>query len=219
LPVGFEGEAVAGFGKDFVTNTPAMHVDLWGGRIWMPRRDYFATADVWASGYVNRGAWNGGTTRAALSLFKEAPHGMWTARLAGEQLTDPDPDVRALATIDPTVRALPSGSRFAESAVAISLERSMHLFGAKRGYVVDGAFFVAGSSRWDPTSTTAARVSLGVLGTGLRLRPTRLGSASIRFDVGYPVLAPSSVQRRLFFGVTLSPWIEAGRARQGTATF
>lgn len=215
LPLGFEGEGVVGFGRDFATRAPALHIDLWGGRIWMPRRNLFASSDVWIAGFVNRGAWKAGTARAALSLFKEAPRGMWTARLAGEQLTDPDPDTRALATIDATVRALTQRSQLAESAVAGSLERSVHLFGLTRGYVVDGALFGALSSRWDPASTNAARISIAAIGAGFRLAPTRLGRASIRLDVGYPVAATRGVARRLFLGMTLSPWIEAGRSRRG----
>ena len=215
LPLGFEGEGVIGLGRDFAAHTPAVHVDTWGGRIWMPRHNLFATTDLWVNGFVHNRNWSAGSTRAAFSLFKQAPRGMWMLRLAGEQLTDPDPDVRALATIDPTLRALPQRSRLAESALAASLERSAHLVPLTRGYVIDGALFGALSSRWDPAASKSDRVSLGVVGAGFRLTPTRLGRASVRFDVGYPVIASPGVARRLFFGVTLSPWIEAGRSRAG----
>ncbi|HEV7836447.1 MAG TPA: hypothetical protein VGO75_00150, partial [Gemmatimonadaceae bacterium] len=91
LPLGFEAEGVVGFGKDFAANARAIHVDLWGGRMWLPAPDLLVTTDVWFSGYSRKGAWDAGTSRGALSLFKRAPRGMWTLRLAGEQLTDPDP--------------------------------------------------------------------------------------------------------------------------------
>jgi hypothetical protein len=213
LPLGFEAEGVVGFGKDFAASARAIHVDLWGGRMWLPAPDLLVTTDVWFSGYSRKGTWDAGTSRGALSLFKRAPRGMWTLRLAGEQLTDPDPDVRALATTDLTLRALPQRSRLAESAVSGSLERSAHLFGLTKGYMVDGALFGAVSSRWDPAATNTDRISIAALGVGLRLAPARLGSASIRFDVGYPIAASGVVRRRPFFGVTLSPWIESGRSR------
>lgn len=216
LPLGFEADGVVGLGKDYASRKPAIHVDFWGGRIWMPVPDLLITSDVWVSGYARGGAWDAGGNRGALSLFKRAPRGMWTVRVAGEQLTDPDPDVRALATTDLTLRAIPQRSRLAESAVAGSLERSAHLVGLTRGYVVDGALFGAVSSRWDPAAKSTDRISIAALGVGLRLAPTRLGSASIRFDLGYPIAASSGVvRRRPFFGVTLSPWIEAGRSRTG----
>jgi hypothetical protein len=213
LPRGFEAEGIVGFGRDFAASARAVHVDLWGGRMWMPAPDLLITSDLWFSGYARGGAWDAGSNRGALSLFKRASRGMWTLRLGGEQLTDPDPDVRALATTDLTFRALPQRSRFAESAIAGSLERTAHLFGLTRGYVVDGALFGAVSSRWDPAAMNTDRISIAALGLGLRLAPTRLGSASIRFDVGYPIAASGVIRRRPFFGVTLSPWIEAGRSR------
>lgn len=214
FPVGFEGEGIVGVGRDLASSLATAHVNLWGGRIWVPRPDLFATTDVWLSGYVDRVEWRGGSRRTAFSIFKEAPGGLWTARVAGEQLIDPDPDVRALATLDPTVPALPKGSRLAESAVSVSLERADHLFRLTRGYMIDGAIFGAASSRWDPAASDPGRVSLGVLGAGLRLTPTHLGRASLRFDVGYPVFAPPEVRRRVFLGLSLVPWIEAGRSRQ-----
>lgn len=215
LPVGFEGEGLVGFGRDFISETPMMHADLWAGRFWFPRRDLFATTDIWMSGYLNHDAWSGATERAAVSIYKQAADGMWIARVGAEQLTDPDPDVRALESIDPTVPAIPFTRRLAESAVAISLERSAHLFGVTRGYVLDGAFFAAASSRWDPASASDTTMSVGIVGVGLRLNPRRLGGAGVRFDVGYPVLRSSPVKQRLFLRVSLSPWIEVGRARQG----
>ena len=214
FPVGFETEAILGVGRDLASSLATAHVNLWGGRIWVPRPDLFATTDVWLSGYVDRVEWRAGTRRAAVSIFKEAPRGLWTARVAGEQLIDPDPDVRALATLDPTMPALPKGSRLAETAVSASLERAAHLFRFTRGYVIDGAMFGAVSSRWDPAASVPDRVSLGVLGVGLRLTPTHLGRAALRFDVGYPVSAPPEVRRRVFVGLSLVPWIEAGRSRQ-----
>ena len=137
LPAGFEGEGLIGFGRDFISNTPMMHADLWAGHFWFPRRDLFASTDIWMSGYVNRDAWSGATRRAAVSVYKQAADGMWMARVGAEQLTDPDPDVRTLESLDPTVGAISSTSRLAESAVAISLERSAHLVGVTKGYVLD----------------------------------------------------------------------------------
>jgi hypothetical protein len=182
--------------------------------MWMPAHDLLVTSDVWISGYARGGAWDAGSNRGALSLFKRAPRGMWTLRIAGEQLRHPDPDVRALATTDLTLRALPQTCRLAQSALAASFERSAHLFAATRGYVVDGALFGAVSYRWDPAAPGTDRISIAAPGVGLRLTPTRLGNASIRFDLGYPIAASGGVvRRRPFFGVTLSPWIEAGRSR------
>ena len=213
LPLGFEAEGIVGVGRDFAANGRAAHVDFWGGRLWMPASDMLITSDAWVSGYTHGKDWDAGSSRMALALFRRASRGMWTARVAGEQLTDPDPDVRALATTDVTFRAIPQRSRLAESAVAGSLERSAHLFGITHGYMVDGALFGAVSSRWDPAAINADRISIAALGAGLRLAPAHLGSASIRFDVGYPAVASSLVRRRPFFGITLSPWLETGRSR------
>ena len=215
FPVGFEGEGIVGAGRDLASQSPALHVDVWGGRIWTPRPDLLVAADLWQYGFVEDGSWQAGTTRAALSLFKPARRGLWTSTVDIEQLTDPDPDVGALSSMDFTVGAIPRQSRLAERAVAMSLERSLHLFGVTHSYVLDGALFGAASSRWDPAPPNSERVSLAVLGGGFRLTPTHLGRMSLRLDAGYPVAASSFLPRRPFVRLTLVPWIEAGRVRLG----
>lgn len=261
IPVGVEGEAVVAFGRDFTAQRPATHVDLWAGRIWnvggmtgrwsggetgatsavrTPRT--LLSSDLWASGYrsfgVGGGEWSAGALRGSLALVAPARRGLWSARLSGERLFDPDPDVRSLAMADPVLRAIPPGSRLAETALSASIERSVHLLGARRGYVLDGALFGAGSLRWDAASrvSLAARAAaradpatdfagvsggeqlyVGSIGLGLRLVPTRFGRSTLGLDVGIPVVRSAQVRRRVYIGVSITPAFGSRRRRDGAS--
>ncbi|HMG97056.1 MAG TPA: hypothetical protein VK565_12195, partial [Gemmatimonadaceae bacterium] len=56
--------------------------------------------DLWASGYSGASDWHSASIRAAVSAAHAAFNGLWELTLAAEQLTDPDPDVRALTIFD-----------------------------------------------------------------------------------------------------------------------
>ena len=214
LPVALEGEALIGVGRDIAFGLPAQHADAWLGRFWMPRNRFVLSADAWGSGYRIGQQWSAGSLRLALGADAAAWRGRWTARAAAEQLSDPDPDVRALASADPTVAALPSRARLAETALAISIERDFDVHRVARSYMLDIAAVGAGSMRWDPAAG-GERPTVGAVGVGLRLLPARAGLARMGLDVGFPVLRSAGVPPRPFFAITISPWLEASRMRDG----
>ena len=215
IPVGFQGEALLGAGRDLITSSAMLHADMWAGKIWLPRSDLLMVADTWMYGYASRRGLMGASGRVQFSSFKAASRGMWSARISAERLADPDPDVRALASADLTLRAIPQSFRLAESATAVSLERSVHLFPITRNYALDGVLLGAMSTRWEPASTSAQRIRVAVIGAGIQLAPAKPGRAAIRLDVGFPVAASASIPHRAFFGVTITPWLESGRNRSG----
>ncbi|HEU4643654.1 MAG TPA: hypothetical protein VFS44_14450 [Gemmatimonadaceae bacterium] len=215
LPLGFEWEGVLGLGKELESGRGAAHLDLWGGRAWMPRRGHLLVADVWSSGFIGDGFWHAGTIRGLLSYYAAAPRGTWQARLGAERLFDPDPDVRALATVDPALSLYPRDSRLAELAVSASLERDVELRKLSSSWNLDGALFAAYSARHDPASPDAEHLQAGVLGFGLRLAPRRAGRATFRVDVGFPVTHSPGLKGKPYFGVTVMPWLGADRERDG----
>ncbi len=219
IPRGAEGEIIAGVGHDFLTGSPAIHLDAWGGRIWMPGQQSLITADAWASGFRTGADWTAASVRAALGAYRDAAHGLWIAHAAVEQLSDPDPTVRALASFDPTLASLPPRNRLAETAVAGSLERTLHVRRVTGAYMLDIAAFGAGSLRWDPAASVAERFGVAAVGAGLRLSPLREGVATLRLDVGYPVMHSIGLSSRPFIAVSISPWLGAGRHLEGSAIY
>lgn len=245
LPLGLQTDALVSVGRDFAAHGAATHVDLWAGRVvplgasrdGAPRA--LVSVDVWASGYhplgMGAGEWSGGTVRATVGAVAPAARGLWSARVSAEHLADPDPDVRSLALLDPVQRAVPVSGRLAESALTGSLERSRHLFGATRNYVLDAALFGAGAVRWEGAAPQAGdapraassgrgsaaglagaeRLYVGSVGAGLRLTPTHFGPATIRLDVGIPVVHSRALSGAPFFGVSITPTFGAGRQRDG----
>ena len=207
-----------GIGHDAVARAAAMHADAWAGRVWiLPGATTIAT-DAWASGFRIRRQWQAASARASLALLRPAGNGLWSARFSFEQLDDPDPDVRALASVDPAMRLFPERG-LAETAVAGSLERSRQLIGPKHGYAVSGAIFALGSVRWDPATISGGRLHTGVLGAGLRLSPSRPRQATLRLDLGFPIVHSPELRGRPFISLSISPWIEFGRRRDGQRTW
>jgi hypothetical protein len=229
VPLALELDALVGLGREVAHGTSIAHVDLWGGRMWRPDRKSLLVADLWSSGYLTPGRLAAGTLRGSAAFYRGAPRGLWTARLGAEWLADPDPDLRAMVTADPTAGALPPQGRLAEAAAALSLERAVRLRPLSRSWVLDGAAFGALSTRWDPAEAPPPgvaplagehgreRLDLGVLGVGVRLTPTRLGRATARLDVGFPLLRSAGVPARPFVAISISPWLEQGRHRDARA--
>jgi hypothetical protein len=230
VPLSFEADALIGTGYDRASGVPVTHVDLWLGKMFVPAPRSLFTADLWTSGYRSPSQWSGGSLRGSVAYFRQAPRGLWSARLAAERLFDPDPDVRALATADPATPAFSQRGRFAEGAASLSIERSVRLVGLSRSWALDGASFGAWSTRWDAATrrivTADGRalvapevegpseyLSTGVLGFGLRLSPKKAGRATARLDVGYPVLRFGDIPRRPFIAIGISPWLDQGRRR------
>jgi hypothetical protein len=75
--------------------------------------------------------------------------------------------------------------------------------------------FGAASSRWEAVDPSPEHTDVAMLGVGLRLTPTRLGRATARLDVGYPVSTSPLAKRGLFVGIGLSPWWGDERHRPG----
>lgn len=199
------------------------------------------SADVWASGYhplAAGGRWSAATARGSLGAVAPAPHGLWSARVSAEHLGTPDPDVRGLALSDPAQRAFPAAGRLAEAAVTASFERSRHLLGLTRNYMLDAALFGAGAVRWETAAPGAAalagvpglrpaistraaelagaeRLSVASIGAGLRLTPTRFGPATIRFDVAVPIVRSGALSGRPYVGISIAPAFGLGRQRDG----
>lgn len=232
IPRTVEAEFVVGVGRGSViardTAGPAeisranfmRHYDGWLGREWLPTRRSRIVGDLWASGYSRAGQWLSSRTRAAISGEHAASNGVWRLSIAGEQLKDPDPDVRALGIYDRALAFIPKRVRFAESAVSLSLERTRHLksFGSQE---LDASIFGAVSKRWDPSST--ANVSedfvVGVAGLGLALVPRRPGRGTIRLDYGFPVTATPGFRRTPRFSISIAPWLETSRHREKSGLY
>jgi hypothetical protein len=227
VPLSFETEVLLGAGEERTRGTLAAHVDLWAGKVWLPNAGTLVVADAWASGYRTDGGWSGATLRAGLGFHRAAPRGLWTARFAAEHLADPDPDLRALASADPTAAAIPECGRLAESAASVSLERAVHLRHLTGSWSLDGAAFGAGSGRWDPPEGRNAcgagggsleQMYAGVVGVGLRLTPTKSGRATARLDFGIAALASPGIRRRPFIAVSITPSLDQDRQRDGRRT-
>jgi hypothetical protein len=45
--------------------------------------------------------------------------------------------------------------------------------------------------------------------------PTKLGRATARLDIGFPLLRSAEISRRPFVAFSVSPWLEQGRQRDG----
>lgn len=215
VPLAIETEAVVGFGRDLVRNTAMMHVDLWGGKAWLPGRHSLLVSDLWASGYASAGRWDAATFRASLAYYQAATRGFWSSRFTAERLLNPDPDVRTFVTIDPTMRLLPDRERLAERAFGFTLERDVRLRPLTRSWALDGAVFAVASARWQTVTPSPEHVDVAALGVGLRLTPTRLGRGTARLDIGYPIAASSLAKRGVYVGIGLTPWWGDERHRAG----
>jgi hypothetical protein len=232
VPRGVEGEFVVGVGSGAVTarddsgpveiSRPNFmtHYDGWLGREWLPTRRSRIVSDIWMSGYSRAGLWQSSHARAALSAEHAASNGVWRVSAAGEQLRDPDPDVRALGIYDRALAFVPKRVRLAESALSLSVERTRHLrsFGSSE---LDASIFGAVSKRWDPAPAAGASENLmvGVAGVGVALVPRHPGRAIVRLDYGYPVTATPGVRRAPRFSISIVPWLESNRRREKSGLF
>jgi len=224
VPRGIEGDALFSVGRDHAGDHArggagggAAHADLWIGRTATFASGHsILMADGWASGYLGARSLTGSTVRGALTLRHRASNGMWVARVAAERLFAPDPDVRALALLDPLVPALPRPGRLAEGALSASVERDVHLHALTRSSALDAALFVAGSSRWDPSPDAHAEgLTLVAAGIGLRLVSAHPDHAAPRLDLGIPLVRSAGVRRGIYVGLSLTPPALAGRQRVG----
>jgi hypothetical protein len=232
IPRTVEGELLLGMGtgsvfaRDTAGPTEIAHANFmthygaWLGREWLPTRRSRIVGDIWASGYSRVGLWQSSRTRAAISAEHAASKGVWRLSIAGEQLQDPDPDVRALGIYDRAIAFVPKRVRLAQSALSLSVERTRHLssFGSDE---LDASIFGAASRRWDPASTanTSEDFTVAVAGLGIALVPRRAGAATVRLDYGIPVVATSGISRTPRFNITIVPWLETSRNREKSGLY
>jgi hypothetical protein len=215
VPRGIEGEAIVGVGPDFLASSAVLHVDLWTGRSWQPGGRTLILGDLWGSGYVGNERIDAATMRLGVNAFRAAPRGLWQGQLGIERLFNPDPDLRGMATVDPTIAVIPRDSRLAQTGAFAALERSVHLFRLTRSWVLDGALFGAASVRWDAVATPREILDVGMLGAGLRVAPTKTGRGIFRLDLGYPVAGSPMLDRRPRAALSIIPWFGDLRQRDG----
>ncbi|MDQ6827328.1 MAG: hypothetical protein M3081_00500 [Gemmatimonadota bacterium] len=215
IPLGFEGEAVLGIGREVTTDLSMLHLDMWAGRMWLPRRTTLLVTDVWAYGYYSDGGIESGSSRGQFSVYQAATGGQWLVRIAGERLLSPDPDVRALATVDPLIRFLSPHTRLAETALLATLERSWHVWSPIQSFTLDGALFTTASRREGNLSQdgSSETVYAAVIGAGIRIVPTTSGVGPGRFDIIYPLARSPTLARKLLLSISVAPWLGADRHR------
>jgi hypothetical protein len=236
---GTEGSIVTAVGRDLLNHRPASHVDAWVGRInRLPAGRALIVTDLWASGYLGDARMTASTVRAAVTGTGRNGSTTWVGRLGGERLIDPDPDVRALMSVDPLVRALPIGAGLAAGAAVASFEVRRPVGLQTRTRQLEAALFGGATARWDAahsedirpghslfavprdSSEPGERLGAGILGIGLRVVPRRTPGATVRLDLGYPVLRTPGVARRPFVAFSVMPWLTSGRQRGSrTPTF
>ena len=212
---GTELEILAGVGRDPLAGGAAGDLGAWTGRVWLPRARALVATDLWATG---RAARTGGLAAAALRIgvvgFRGTGDGRWTARLGGERLLRPDPDTRAFLGFDPTATLVEGEARLAATTATALLERSTRVRPVSRTLMLEGALFAAGSRRWRTASSTRGDgVSLGVVGVGVHLAPTRPGPPTAGLDLVYPAIGPPGVRGRPVVRVSLAPWFASVRGR------
>lgn len=217
LPAALEFDATVTVGRDAVSGAPTRHVDAWAGKLWPVGRSALLSASGWWSGFHTPTGWSAGDARTTLLAVVPDRRGQWSARIASEVLLDPDPDVRALVSFDPTARLLPSRG-LAEAATLLSLDRAWRVGRLTRGYDLGGAVFTAASRRWDLASGSASGSrDLALVGVGLRLLPARVAHATLRLDLAMPFGVPA-VPHRPILSFSISPWLEHERHRDGRPT-
>jgi hypothetical protein len=221
VPLGWEAEAVAGGGWQREAHVPALKVDGWLGRVWLPSRGSILMVDAWASGYLGRNIDANHVARLSTSWYGEAARGMWGARFTAERLLELDPDLRQLSLMPSADYTAPAVRPYAARggrSVAGSFERAVHLFTVGAASVVDAGAFAAASYRWNIDESprlASGQLRAGVLGTRLRLLSANGVVRSVRVDVGYPVMLSPELPRRAFAVLTFGTLFDVTRQRDG----
>ncbi len=218
LPVGIAGEVAVAIGHDQGANDRIVHYDGWLGATALVTRGTIVTGDVWASGYVEGDSLANGELRGSVAVYQRARRGIWIVRLAAEHLFNPDPDVFALSTIDPTLRSLAPNSRLAESAISATIERSMHLYSREGRWAIDGAVFTGYSERHrsvDGVTGDVLNLQAVIVGIGVRQVRNQPTQAPVRIDIGRAIWRSRGLPDRWIVVLTTTPWISSGRTRDG----
>lgn len=215
VPLSVEGELVAAGGRDLAHDAGIVHLDGWLGRAWLPAPGGLLIGDLWAGGYVSRGRWSAASLRAAMELQGAARGGTWSARLVGERLFAPDPDVRSFTSVEPTTFVLPSRLRLADATTGLSLERSWRVRRLSRSWTLGVGALTAGSLRWEPAALDQEVLHTVVVGAGLRMLPGRATRGAARLDLLYPVAMNADGSRRPRIAISVSPAFGQSRHRDG----
>ncbi len=218
LPLGLEGEIVIAAGHDRATDALITHMDGWAGGTAMLSSGTVLTGDVWSSGYFNQDSVSNGTLRFSAALYQRARGGMWTFRLTSERVYNPDPDVFALSNLDPMLRSLTPNARLAESALAITAERSLHLYATEGRWAVDGALFTTYIERHrsvDVAGDVATNPEAFIVGIGLRRVRNQPTQSPLSLSIGRTVWRYSNLPNRWVVSLATVPWLNNGRFRDG----
>ncbi len=219
VPRGFDGEFVIGVGEDKFTKTPITHFDSWAGYTAQPDRATILTGDLWLSGYLENDSIADGVARVSAAAYRRATRGSWALRLSAERVLNPDPDVFSLTTVDPTLRALIPGSRLAESALSVTLERAINAYTRDRRWALDAVPFIQFTERHRNVATNDTVVTNPgalLLGVGIRRVWGQPLQSPIRFDIAKTVWRSGNVANRWLFTLSTQPWFSLGRRREGS---
>jgi hypothetical protein len=216
VPLGLEMEGTLSGGREDVSKRGAGFGSLWVGRMWTPTAQHLVTLDYWTSGYhiAGRKNFDDASMRGLFGFYVRDHRTLYTLRAAAEKLVNPDPDVRALSTFDPTLPLIPNAYRLSENALAAEAERAQHIRWPIRAVGLDGAVFVASSLRTASALSQKDHFGVTAVGAGLRLVPNGTGSGTLRLDVLYPVLKNEAARHGFTFAVSVTPWLQANRQRE-----
>jgi hypothetical protein len=218
IPLGWETDVVVGGGYERVVRTPAMKMDAWLGRVWVPSRGRILMLDGWASGYAGHDVAPNHIARLSAGWYEAAPRGLWGVRVTAERLLDVDPDLRALSLTQIADFAAPALRPFAVpggASVSGSLERAVHLFAVTSSSVLDAGGFVAASRRWQVEDVPGGSLYAGVVGARVRVLSANGAVSSVRIDVGYPVVGSEMLPKRVFTMLTIGTLFDVSRQRDG----
>ena len=124
----------------------------------------------------------------------------------------------ALSTSDPVLRSLAPSTRLAESAVTVSLERSITVYSTEGRWALDAVPFVQYSERHRsvditlPEPTNPQAMLIGIGWRRVRNQPTQ---APLRLDIAKTVWLSGGLPNRWVFVLSTQPWLAFGRNRDG----
>lgn len=216
VPLGVELEGLIGVGHEDVSGGTASFGSAWIGRMWIPSYQSLVSVDFWTSGYLiaNRRNFDAASSRALVSYYARRGSSLLTLHGAAEKLVNPDPDVRALETFDPTISLIPTPYRLSENAVAAQAEEAWPLHLPIRAVGLDGAVFIATSLRTASALSQRDHFGVTAVGAGLRLLPGGSGSGALRLDLLYPVFRSAGARRGPVVAVSVAPWLQSNRQRE-----
>ena len=216
VPRGAEAEGLLSIGREDVSRYAAAFGSIWLGRMWIPGQQQLGSFDFWASGYRigSRNNFDAASSRALFSYYARHGSALYSVHLAGEKLVNPDPDVRALATYDPTLPLVPTVYRLSENAVSAEFERATHIPSPTRAVNLDAALFTASSYRYASAVSQNDHYTVVALGAGLRVLTGSQGSGALRLDALYPVFRSPGGSHGITLALSIAPWLQANRQRE-----